>query len=470
MLENCDLSGVNLHSNDPENGWDLSNCTFDGSNFSGARIVHAKLIGASFRGTDLTGACLANSVLMDADLTGVRMARADFRGVKKSCVTLRPSVVTCALCRGEAEVGEQGPTVGLRCRRCGQYFMSAIELEHILWGEREAPTVAKDRTAAAAALDYTEFVRRTDDESTAVWLERCRFCDEWLCRSERAGGHRSYACRSCGLYELAGDTPSLKNFNAHERLKICWRLRERFDEQVLAASAPKPVSVDARLLSDISASLRAPDDPLDCLRLLVGWIQARSRPDGGYVQLREADFAVAHADSRAAMRYLLDQATGLGWIEQRANEGWRLTLDGWKQALEWKRKRPDARQVFVAMSFDAQFRSAYDALAAAILEVGLTPMRVDQVEHNDKICDRLVAEIRRSRLVIADCSHGSGNVYFEAGFALGLGLTVIWTCRESDKDELKFDTRQYAHILWKDPEELRRKLVDRLNATLLPVA
>lgn len=470
MLENCDLSGVNLHSNDTENGWDLSNCTFDGSNLSSARIVHAKLIGASLRGADLTGACLAHSVLMDADLTGVRMARADFRGVKKSCVTLRPSVVTCALCRGDARVDHQSSTVELRCSRCVQYFMRASEFERLLWGELEAPSVAEDRTAATAALDYTEFVRRTSEDRQEVRLERCVFCSEWSCRALLGYGRWSCACRSCGLYELAGDTPSLTNFNAHERLKICWRLRERFDEQVLADSAPKPVSVDARLLSDISASLRAPDDPLDCLRLLVGWIQARSRPDGGYVQLREADFAVAHADSRAAMRYLLDQATGLGWIEQLANEGWRLTLNGWKQALEWKRKRPDARQVFVAMSFDPQFHPARDALAAAIREVGLTPMRMDQIEHNDKICDRLVAEIRRSRLVIADCSQGSGNVYFEAGFALGLGLTVIWTCRESEKDELKFDTRQYAHILWKDPEELRRKLVDRLNATLLPVA
>jgi hypothetical protein len=39
-------------------------------------------------------------------------------------------------------------------------------------------------------------------------------------------------------------------------------------------------------------------------------------------------------------------------------------------------------------------------------------------------------------------------VYFEAGLAQGLGIPVIWTCREGDMDHLHFDIRQYNCIAW----------------------
>ena len=62
----------------------------------------------------------------------------------------------------------------------------------------------------------------------------------------------------------------------------------------------------------------------------------------------------------------------------------------------------------------------------------------------------------------------SGGVYFEAGFALGLGLPVIWTVKETGLEHLHFDTRQYNHIGWKDPEDLREMLQLRLQATVAP--
>ena len=46
----------------------------------------------------------------------------------------------------------------------------------------------------------------------------------------------------------------------------------------------------------------------------------------------------------------------------------------------------------------------------------------------DKIDDEIIGEIRRSRFLVADFTHGDkgarGSVYYEAGFAYGLGLPV----------------------------------------------
>ena len=69
-----------------------------------------------------------------------------------------------------------------------------------------------------------------------------------------------------------------------------------------------------------------------------------------------------------------------------------------------------------------------------------------------------------SCIVIADCTLQRPNVYFEAGFAMGLGRRLIWSCRASDIKDLHFDTRQYNFLAWENPSHLRRILADRLAA------
>jgi len=69
-------------------------------------------------------------------------------------------------------------------------------------------------------------------------------------------------------------------------------------------------------------------------------------------------------------------------------------------------------------------------------------------------------------------THGTdgvrGSVYFEAGFALGYGLEVIYSCRKDCLERLPFDTRQYHHVVWETPEELRKKLAERIRARVNP--
>ena len=126
---------------------------------------------------------------------------------------------------------------------------------------------------------------------------------------------------------------------------------------------------------------------------------------------------------------------------------------------------------FVAMSFDRSLDEAYEKGIRVALkdDCNLDPIRIDKVHHNEKICEKLIAEIRLSQFLVADVTWHRANVYFEAGFALGLGRPVIWTCREDEftKEKVQFDTRQYPHIVWTTPLELREKLRDHFNATFL---
>jgi nucleoside 2-deoxyribosyltransferase len=81
-----------------------------------------------------------------------------------------------------------------------------------------------------------------------------------------------------------------------------------------------------------------------------------------------------------------------------------------------------------------------------------------------------MAEIRNSQFIVADFTGQRAGVYYEAGFAMGLGRPVIWCCRKDDVDKLHFDTNHKNHIVWESAEELKQKLYTRIRGTILQQA
>lgn len=172
----------------------------------------------------------------------------------------------------------------------------------------------------------------------------------------------------------------------------------------------------------------------------------------------------------------------------------KMTLEGWGRARELRSSHA-GNQAFVAMWFHDGMKSTYvDGIKPALEEAGLAPFRIDFAHHNRRIDDEIMARIRQSRLVVADATGGRASVYYEAGFAEGLGVPVIWCCNNkyraytvepsqlapemSDAPDVvdwfggvAFDTNHLPFILWEDPADLRKKLVDRLRGlglALLP--
>ncbi len=122
---------------------------------------------------------------------------------------------------------------------------------------------------------------------------------------------------------------------------------------------------------------------------------------------------------------------------------------------------------FCAMWFSPDVLTLWtDVIEPAIRSAGYEPLRIDNKEHNGKIDDEIMASIRASRFVVSDFTGSRGGVYYEAGFAHGLGLPVIFMCREGD--ELHFDVRQYNCIFWSSDklDEARERLKNRILATL----
>ena len=77
-----------------------------------------------------------------------------------------------------------------------------------------------------------------------------------------------------------------------------------------------------------------------------------------------------------------------------------------------------------------------------------------------------MTEIKNSRFVVADVTDQRPGVYFEAGYAMGLGLPVIWSVREDDLQKVHFDTRQYNHIVWRAAVDFVQQLYNRVSAVI----
>lgn len=199
-------------------------------------------------------------------------------------------------------------------------------------------------------------------------------------------------------------------------------------------------------------------------------------PSGRWVESPDSPteqnaMAWSESNSEQEVRFLTDYLVHQGWIEAEISgrsKTCTVLVNGYKHAATQAAK-PRTDQAFIAMWFADEVQEAYETgIRPAVLETGFKPMRIDQKPDVDKIDDEIIAEIRRSRFLVADFTHGKdgarGGVYYEAGFAHGLGIPVICTCRHDLVDELHFDTRQYHHTVWKTYEELRNALRNRILA------
>ena len=188
-------------------------------------------------------------------------------------------------------------------------------------------------------------------------------------------------------------------------------------------------------------------------------VAARCEP-GTRAQLHlHADAPLVDANSDHQFAYILQHLEQSGYVVQHGGVFYELTPAAWER-LEINSISGTPGKCFIAMSFHDSLREAYDSgiFLAVKHDCKMEPIRIDRVHHNEKICDKIIVEIRACQFVVADVTLQRPGVYFEAGFAMGLSRPVIWTCQRDDLDNVHFDTRQYNHLVWKEPADLRTQI------------
>lgn len=200
--------------------------------------------------------------------------------------------------------------------------------------------------------------------------------------------------------------------------------------------------------------------------------------------IRQPAICYAHNDDeRKALMHSLE---GQKFVKSPATlaDGYTLTYTGLKFTQKLKFEVNNSNIAFVAMWFnEIEMKDVFEKAIAPAVDIAtkkqLTAFRVDQKEHNNDITDEIIANIKDSRFVIADMTGYRGGVYYEAGYARGLGKPVILTCRKDwfdgdldhdgkvIKEKIHFDINHLNVIVWNTVDELKERLILRIKATIL---
>jgi hypothetical protein len=313
-------------------------------------------------------------------------------------------------------------------------------------------------------------------DSLSVMEQFCPVCGtDGTQRTYHEDDTVSFVCRRCGKFGLGGTEEAIVRGKELSRRTLAnssaW-IREHQD-----------VSLSVHDL-DALWLLRTPTVAERAMKLLHEL--ARRYPAAGATfdfdftdSVEVSWLAVTWSESKEEVQYLLlnylrDSVGAIAATDASSSDG-EAILDGYitphgHELLEQMRQgSPESSIGFCAMWFDHDVKPLWtEAIEPAIRRAGYDPKRIDQHEHVNRIDDEIVAMIRRSRFVVADFTGQRGGVYFEAGFALGLGLRVIWLCREDQLRDVHFDTRQYNFLVWKPDEyaDLAKRLQNIIEATL----
>jgi hypothetical protein len=297
-------------------------------------------------------------------------------------------------------------------------------------------------------------------------IEHCPVCRtaRFDIIDEREQGSRlEVKCARCGPYVIGKMAiVRLNAAAAPDHVLSGWIRHQKIQE----TEAPIILQENVEQIRQWLPSYSVSDRPVELLRSLATLSRHPGAPYQGNVY---SDASLAWAENEGELQFHLGTLQRRGVISLElgveGNYSASLTAEGWEQV-----ERGSALILprgFVAMSFaDSMLQAWTEGLKRGIELAGYAAHRVDSEPHVQRIDQKIVADIRTSQFVVVDVTEQKQGAYFEAGLALGFGKTVIWTVRDDDLKNVHFDTRQYAHIVWKDTAQLAQTLRDVIVAIL----
>lgn len=274
---------------------------------------------------------------------------------------------------------------------------------------------------------------------------KCHFCHTSVSMSDgRPFGATEtlYDCPICGVVRLTREAADDlgAHFNEEQKKIISIILRNIFEKNGRKMPA-KPYSF-ADLIR-FTGSYRALDaiEKMDNALIIF---DRQMRNIGDAIRLSDLnEYAYYHCWNKNELFELLKLLVADGYIlasdPSNPHKEMRLTPSGYRRLKEIKHKGYESNQCFVAMWYTPEMndevflkaiKPAIEFIEEGKSEPRFKAVKIDNVEHVNDINDEIIAQIRRSKFMVCDLTGYRGGVYFEAGFAYGLGLDVIYTCRK----------------------------------------
>ena len=322
-------------------------------------------------------------------------------------------------------------------------------------------------------------------------MPSCPVCKQLVEHFKDIEGFKSEVqCNYCGEFVIEKSLQAILDSNQYNQLRIGSWIREQNSSGI----TPELNAIDfANLISLKDKKINQKYE------LLLKYMYSEKTIEIVHSNLNRLYLVLFWCEDIEELNILLSKALELNHLKLVNNgigyKKYSITYDG-KEFVENLGLDNNSNKVFMAFHFTEEMKKEFElTIKRAVFDSSegkLEAVRVSSsaTDHDAKIDDELIGMIKSSKAVIADFTGNRTAVYYEAGFAMGLGIPVIWTCKDEniiegeegygkfiDKegkerfkkhiDLLSFDTRQYPHILWKNEEDLYKQVVNRLKAKIL---
>jgi hypothetical protein len=281
------------------------------------------------------------------------------------------------------------------------------------------------------------------------------------------GRNLFYKCERCGQYAITSTAKRMAE--SRSLLSLSSWIREKSDFGL------EPPNITSDLIKQIQ-SFDPQYSPNQKQLILLRKIEKKTEYPGKKVSIYPIfDFPIAWASCEKELIFYCQSLIDRGLLKTDKNEeideefpfDVEITPEGWDFLDEHEKPGIMSDQAFVAMSFSPALNTAWEnGFRVAIRDAGFKAYRVDEEPHIDRIDVKIVTEIKNSLFLVADVTEQKQGVYFEAGYAIGLGIPVIWSVRKDELSKVHFDTRQYNHIVWESESDLKTKLFNFICAII----
>lgn len=161
------------------------------------------------------------------------------------------------------------------------------------------------------------------------------------------------------------------------------------------------------------------------------WIELRIKYIGSHLELFVNGISVAETNIKTQREQLLFRLRGAGEVTVKN--------------IEFLDLNP---QAFVVMQFSDEYNALYtDVIKPACEQYNYEVVRADDMYTTGLIIEDITTSIRNSALVIADITPNNPNVYYEVGYAHGIGKPTI-LLSDKNREKLPFDISGFRLLFY----------------------
>lgn len=309
--------------------------------------------------------------------------------------------------------------------------------------------------------------------------DKCPLCD-WEDNLEQGnvGGRPGIAWIRC---------PRCGQFNFSKQLEIDRDIKEEFLKvrHLCSGLSRRRAELDQDppefLHMSLEETLKDPSIPDDAdvrrkANLLLDVLRERSTFFGERVRLKlYMDYPLVFARNAEEMAALVQLLKDRGLIKPeflQMPDGKReanitVTASGWEVTDPTSKEREASKQGFIAIWFDDSMNDSIEAAEEAIAESGFSPMCIKDKHFKERIMDKALGEIQKSKFIVIDLTGQRPSVFFEAGFAHGLDIEAIYVYRKAEADtdvDIEFYAKHYQCHAYEDATDLKQILIDAIAA------